>query len=84
MLVALLVPAATLTAVRLLDLDSGLAIRLVSFTPLALPLYVAAVLLLAVLVVVRGGCVVVLDDPLTGSICERRKMSASEIVPAFA
>jgi hypothetical protein len=53
-LVALLVPAATLTAVRLLDLDSGLAIRLVSFTPLALPLYAAAVLLLAVLVVVRG------------------------------
>jgi endonuclease/exonuclease/phosphatase (EEP) superfamily protein YafD len=52
-LVALLVPAATLTAVRLLDLDAGLAIRLVSFTPLALPLYAAAVLLLAVLVVVR-------------------------------
>lgn len=53
MLVLLLGPAAVLTAVRLLDLDSGRAIRLVSFTPLALPLYAAAVLLLTLLVVVR-------------------------------
>ena len=52
-LAALLVPAAALTAVRLLELDSGRAIRLVSFTPLALPAYVAASVLLLVLVL-RG------------------------------
>lgn len=52
-LAALLLPTAVLTAVRLLGLDCGRAIRLVSFTPLALPVYVAASALLVVLVL-RG------------------------------
>lgn len=52
-LAGLLLPAAVLTAVRLLELDSGRAVRVVSFTPLALPLYAAAALLLVVLLVVR-------------------------------
>lgn len=50
-LAALLLPAVTLTVVRLLELDSGRAVRIVSFTPLGLPLYAAAALLLAGLVV---------------------------------
>lgn len=50
LLVGLLVPAVALTVVRGLELDSDRAVRLVSFTPLALPLYaVAALLLLATL-----------------------------------
>lgn len=51
LLVALLLPAGGLTLVRALELDSGRAIRVASFTPLALPVYaVAALLLLAALV----------------------------------
>lgn len=46
LLTVLLLPAAALTTVRLLDLDSGRAVRLVSFTTLALPAYAAGLLLL--------------------------------------
>ena len=57
--VALLVlPAAVLTTIRLLGLDSGRAVRLVSFAPLALPAYAAALVLLAVALLrrpARGG-----------------------------
>lgn len=42
----LLYPALVITAVRVLQLDAGPAIRLESFTPLALPLYAAALVLL--------------------------------------
>lgn len=42
----LLVPAGLLTAARLLDLPGGAWVRLVAFTPYALVLYAAAVLLL--------------------------------------
>lgn len=52
-LVVLLLPAAGLTGVRLLDLDRGRAIRAVSFTPYALPLYGLAALLLVVCVIRR-------------------------------
>lgn len=47
-LALLVLPAAVVTAVRLLGLDSGRAVRLVSFAPLALPSYAAALVLLAV------------------------------------
>ena len=45
-LLALLLPAGALTYARLLDPSGGLWVRLVAFTPLALPLYVAALLTL--------------------------------------
>lgn len=45
-LVALIVPAAALTVARLLEPDGGRWVRLVSFTPLAVPLYAAAMLIL--------------------------------------
>lgn len=46
LLVLLLLPAAALTVLRLLDLDDGRAVRLVSFTPYALPVYGLAALVL--------------------------------------
>lgn len=49
----LLAPAVLLTAARLLDLTSGTFVRLVAFTPYAVPLYLAALLLLLV-VSLRG------------------------------
>lgn len=49
----LLVPALVVTLARVLELDDGTAVRLVSFTPLVLPLYVVALLLFAVPLVVR-------------------------------
>ena len=57
-LVLLVIPAAALTLVRLLGLDSATAVRLVSFAPLALPSYAAALVLLAVALLrrpARGG-----------------------------
>lgn len=47
LLALLLLPAAVLTLNRLLGLESASAVRLVSFTPLALPAYAAALVLLA-------------------------------------
>ncbi|WP_460734087.1 endonuclease/exonuclease/phosphatase family protein [Nocardioides ginkgobilobae] len=54
----LVLPAVALTLVRLLGLDSATAVRLVSFAPLALPSYAAALVLLAVALLrrpARGG-----------------------------
>jgi endonuclease/exonuclease/phosphatase (EEP) superfamily protein YafD len=45
-LAALLLPALLLTALRVTTLDVGTAVRAVSFAPLALPLYAAALVLL--------------------------------------
>lgn len=69
--VAVLVPAGMVTGSRMLDQTGGLGVRLVSFTPFAAPLYVLALLLLA-LVLWRGhglwkgvsGTAVVLVVPL--------------------
>ena len=47
LLALLLLPAVALTLARLLGLESVSAVRLVSFTPLALPAYAAALVLLA-------------------------------------
>ncbi len=44
----LLVPALALTAARLVQIPGGTWVRLVSFTPYALPLYVVALLLLVI------------------------------------
>lgn len=52
-LVLVLLPATALTALRLLDLDSGRAVRMVSFTPYALPAYCLAGLLLGIALVGR-------------------------------
>src|SRR3954468_23431300 len=54
-LAALSVPALTLTLARAVDSDNGTMIRLESFTPLALPLYAALVILLALGAVRRQG-----------------------------
>jgi endonuclease/exonuclease/phosphatase (EEP) superfamily protein YafD len=53
LLVALLVPAVALTALRLGEATSGLGVRLVAFTPFAVVLYGVAVLLLLLLAAVR-------------------------------
>lgn len=53
LLAGLLLPAVGLTVVRLLESERGTLVRLVSFTPLALPAYAVGGLVLAV-VVVRG------------------------------
>jgi len=52
---ALAVPALTLTVARAFDTDNGTMIRIESFTPLALPLYAALVVLLAVRAALRHG-----------------------------
>lgn len=51
---ASLVPAAVLTTVRVVEPEIGSAVRLESFTPLALPLYAAGLVLLLVVAVARG------------------------------
>ncbi len=52
-LALLVLPAAVVTALRLLGPDSAHAVQLVSFAPLALPAYAAALVLLAVAVLRR-------------------------------
>jgi endonuclease/exonuclease/phosphatase (EEP) superfamily protein YafD len=52
---ALGLPALLLTVVRLVDSDVGAMIRVESFTPLAIPLYVVLVLMMAFGAVIRPG-----------------------------
>ena len=52
-LIVLLAPAATLTFARAVEPDGGFWIRLEAFTPLALALYAAAAVLLALRILVR-------------------------------
>lgn len=53
LVLALLLPAALLSVVRLLEPSSGWAIQMVALTPLALPLYAAALLLLGIALLSR-------------------------------
>lgn len=68
LVLALLLPAALLSVVRLLEPSSGWAIRLVAFTPLALPLYAAALLLLGIALLHRRDRTVLMGPLLVAMV----------------